>query len=162
MFCLTTFHIFLYKCLKGAWLWHPQEVPTGHFSSGRTGTAPRKVLQYDAVNSEVPLVDLVLVTCGPEKRTTIWDVNVYNKKAPCIFYFQPWSWPPGFRNSGFWPTYCSHNTSFSRLFLNFWFIKGVWRVNGIMGRIYQIPRVLQLLRPLPVWLLITFTRTNPS
>lgn len=71
------------------------------------GTAPRKVLQYDAVNSEVDfVVDLVPVTCGPEKGKTLWDVYAYTK-ANCIFSVQPLltTW---IQNSGFCGTYCSH------------------------------------------------------
>lgn len=91
------------------------------------GTAPRKVLQYDAVNSEVDfVVDLVPVTCGPEKGKTLWDVYAYTK-ANCIFSVQPLltTW---IQNSGFCGTYCSH-TPHSMHFL-FGIHEGVWRVKS--------------------------------
>ena len=85
------------------------------------GTAPRKVLQYDAVNSEVDfVVDLVPVTCGPKEKQS-------DTKANCIFSVQPLltTW---IQNSGFCGTYCSH-TTFDAFFV--WdSFSGVWRVKS--------------------------------
>lgn len=50
------------------------------------GTAPRKVLQYDAVNSEVDfVVDLVPVTCGPKEKQS--EMYMLTLKPTASFQF---------------------------------------------------------------------------